>query len=321
MSPSGRISARPALRRLARHPVDGGGRLVLRDRQPAGRAAPPRARRRRRGPFRSGRRPTPALLRARAMLRSSTSPEGRCRPGAIARSSASSRPAPSSEMRRPRVRPHAGQSRRAPCSASRTGSGTAPSSQRARPVDEARRDVLDDEDRHRKVGGNRRRARAASACGPPVEAQIADHGAAAAPARLVRRRGRSGRPRGWRITRAPLSSLTRRRKRDRRRAVGVAQRRARPWRSRRARRRRAPRRRARASALTVPESTRIGVGRALMICSTASRPDMPGSSRSIVTRSGLSARQIGDRCLGGRRRRRRPRSRRRARAGASSAAA
>jgi hypothetical protein len=36
------------------------------------------------------------------------------------------------------------------------------------------------------------------------------------------------------------------------------------------------------------ESTTIGVGVEAMICSTASRPDMPGSWTSIVTRSGFN---------------------------------
>ena len=40
---------------------------------------------------------------------------------------------------------------------------------------------------------------------------------------------------------------------------------------------------------TPPARTRIGTGCALMICSIAVPPEIPGSSRSIVTRCGLSS--------------------------------
>ena len=54
-------------------------------------------------------------------------------------------------------------------------------------------------------------------------------------------------------------------------------------------------------------------GASVMICSMASSPDMPGSSMSMVTRSGFSAGPQRDRLLGGARRPPRPRSRHRAR--------
>ena len=126
---------------------------------------------------------------------------------------------------------------------------------------------------------------AASACGPPVEAQMpiteALRDQEAGALRWFRR------ARGCLITLTPLSSLTRWR-----RAWAAA-----PSGSARSNSAFGSASSAPAASAwsavcerrsTCPESTRIGTGKTLMICSIASTPDMPGSSRSIVTRSGFS---------------------------------
>ena len=149
------------------------------------------------------------------------------------------------------------------------------------PLREAGADVLDDEDRDREVG--RDREKRARICGPPVDEHmpITDAFATRLAARAPSRRAR-----GWRITRAPPSSLTRRRKATAAASSGRAVERKRSFADRLER---AGGERG-GSALGVDseseERTRIGVGRALMICSTASRPDIPGSSMSIVTSVG-----------------------------------
>ena len=175
-----------------------------------------------------------------------------------------------------------------PGTASRTGSGTWSSSQRAKPSVKPRGDVLDDEDRDRerrpaarRAPGERRRAadrradpdhrggarRAEAARGVPVPAQRAarvaqDRDAAEQLHALAERRARPRRrDRGSRA--GPCSSTSSAPARER---------------GERLRRARAPR---------APASTRIGTGCALMICSIASPPDIPGSSMSIVTRCGL----------------------------------
>ena len=157
-------------------------------------------------------------------------------------------------------------------------------------VGEAVGDVLDDEDRDREAGGDLgehggERLRAARRGADPD-----DRGGtrpAVAGASGVRARG-LGPPRGWRITRTRLSSFTRRRKARARRRRDRADR-GRPWRSASSAPAASEARAVPEPLRAPPERTRIGTGWTLMICSIASPPDMPGSSRSIVTRCGFGS--------------------------------
>ncbi len=177
---------------------------------------------------------------------------------------------------------------RIPCSAARTGSGMLSASQRTSPSVKPAAMCWTTRIGIANVSGSVCRI-AASACGPPVDAQTPMTEAARSAGAVS-----SSRPaslaRGWRMTRMPLRTCTRRR-----RAAASA-----PAGSRRSIdslciASSAPAASAAAALAergpTCAESTRIGVGSVAMICSTASSPDIPGSSRSIVTRSGVSRRR------------------------------
>ena len=167
--PIGRISCRAALRCFTRHAVDGGGLLVLGDRQPAGladRAEPVGAVAAHAGQD-DGDACAPCVLRD-----ASEQSVGRrsVQPGGVVRSSVRTPSVPEDEVGAVRGEGHAGKRLRSVLGESdrQRHGGIEPARKAFR---EAGRDVLDDEDRDGKLGGMPERS-VARACGPPVEAQI-----------------------------------------------------------------------------------------------------------------------------------------------------
>ena len=233
---------------------------------------------------------TPAPRALAAMLRSRASPDGRCSPAgrrAIERESA--------VRRRGRGRRRRARAQTPGCAGSVLGEpdrqgygGVEPACEAVR---EPRAMCWTTRIGIGKLAGMPART-VARACGPPVEAQIpiteprGAAGFAAVAAAVQARRADGG------CTRAAPSSLTRRRKANAAASSGfisgeslLADRVQRSGGE--GRRGDVVGRRPRGT-----KGSRIGVGRALMISSTASSPDIPGSSMSIVTRCGCQPRKV-----------------------------